>query len=1634
MPDFAPQQKEEQVGGGEALLAQGSIPDPVESEEALLAGSESILDSDTGDSIQFYDFNSGLGLPEVSAGSLASKLSYLKGEAQTSNYDLMKDSLLNNGESPDVDAFRDEIYDVRAQADAQDIEEIVASTALTPDEKLRNLSLIDEDVASRQDIPIHDYVKYKIAASAEVDNALAGQSQIGLIQAAQREMVANDIVNREITSAAAKLDPSLMVAAGGFAAQAVPGWSWELKDALASADPELDQFYYNLLPGELFNAFSKRYATANPEVRVRMVKAVINAAQKKGLWLDTDVGMADILQALEAAIDPGAANMGLLRTLYNIVGIADATIIGAPIGKLMMKSLGRPMMRVTKGSTQDLLNRYAPKDGQNSAVSILEDTTGKTAEAMGTTKEAVASEQFFIGSAREPVTGAPDAVNPVAKKLAEEVLNISKFGKTDFLLQEAEKVAAEVSAIRVAEEAAKTGGVHVINGSSVTRHLDKFVVNNMVRMDETRGWPSAESVKAAMGNFREILDGASFTILRKNINGEYEPIAKTGTIPAPEQELNQYVDSIWPGAVNAPAYLDDYAAQIHYSVPWNPKIHGQILEPRPVRSLPGRWAKLANVTSQFGKFMNITYGVAAARSGRFAEHISRLSDPYRKLNAEQKEVVNRVLAMEDDSGVEFTLAEAKIHLNNDPAAIAAYNGMRATNLVDYEVKNRAHRLDLAARGYRRLVSPLYDTPVKALSSERAGAIKFALDSETGERVALTPAIVEDELKKGATFNEFLYPQRIGAGEEASYVIVGAGGDSKVAELPDYVLRYLPGHINKRYEATHVIEQVYERVLDGVKHAPGSALEGRKVLKMAVGSKQAGSYLAELSAKFPDKTFRSRPMRELQERGFDTRTGDEYYVANNQMWFSKGRGNEIEFISGDRFLTPIDEALVHVRNSAAKMAFLKPAIDADVARYDIKFADLFGRFTPYQPPVKRSNLSKEITDGKIIDYDALYDDAVAYWDRITLNMGMDRTWTAQTQTQMMIWLGDQIIGNGRSAFRSDVGLSLIRQRNRGITGSLSAFAFIKGIALSPARQLFLQAQTTSVYAGVEHGMKYAASPRSWKEFEAIMEGLALKRGGSSELWAKRRAALAKSLDTTENDIDDLVDAASNNVAVVNSHSFVDGVTTEVRSQVGQSKAFRAGETMANSVLLLAHYGRLYGFSLGETVNKVSAFLVTKNKYEVNNPNIKWQKFEDDIIGETEMRTGMMNDAGRTYMQTGIWRTLFQFSNYNSRALQQLIPDAPIVGALSDKTWSNSERKRLVATQFAIYGIAGYGLTEFYDEALAKLGIDKDDDALARPVVEEGLAGMALDFMFRTVDATGEQTNLDFSSSFAPFSGALPLSKGGRTSPYLGFANSLFQAVGLMEPDTSNFIKDAPGMQLVTRAYEWGEFAFTLAGAVDTPDLTTLDKFRAFANSVLAISPQYNNILTGRMALKEGQVRDRFGRPIADVTKGESWARTILGVGSQTESDYYATRQEILDKYGSTALPLSDKDLRETAGKLHKNLMKITRLAEKKEMSQEVYKQQVLKHFEYLKATMNVDEYNAMIGYFTDAKFRDLTETGESKLNNMIIKVLKADHDPYSSFTTRIMNLKNLKDKEKIKFIIDSMRAERDEALRSREGGN
>lgn len=1596
----------------------------------LLTPQTSVLDDDI--NYQPIDFSSELrtaGLIEPTATGLASNAAWLNGNAQYGNFTLIKDNLLSNGTSQEVEDIRRQIFTERENGDYQAYTNIISAQDTTADQKLEQIGMLEDNVANRGKMPIDDYIKYKIATAETVDNQLEAAGQSSVIELVKKEIAINEEIEMLINRHVAALDPSLSTAAGGFAAAMVPGFGMELKNAFAAADPEGYDFWMNVLPGEAMNAFTKRYQEADPDTKLNMVKAFLEASKKDGIWLDTDMSQADAAFALQSAIDPSAPSNYLMRSLYNLIGVADATFVGAPLAKLALKGL-RPLARVPATSLLNKLNTYAPKKGAKATKAALEDPTGATAEALGTTRAAIASEQFPPASV-ESIPASPSVMedlvitdpNAVSTR---ELLDSHGVGDAAYRFTD-EEVAVVISTEEKARlAAAERAGVQVLNKTQTARLKDGVEVDTAISMTAKRGWPTLENAQTAAEAWVAAHPGATFHFFRKSNKGTYDPVEVSGTKSGLSQlDETDLGPNPFAGAELPPKHVDDYIFRIKDKVLYKASIQ----DPRPARVLPGWWSKWANVASQFGKNFVTTGFYSEVKAKALQAKLFDVQKAFRDLRDADRQAVIAVLRQEDNTGVQLNKAQVETALGT-PARIKAYNAFRQTNYADYFVKNLALRAELESQGMKRLTSPFLDTYVAPLGKDAAAKVKYAVNAETGKMETLSEKSLADLYAKGGQLVS-LGNNGVKAGTKQgkiSYAIMRPGEDATLSELPTYVLRYLPGHITKNYNATHAVEMTYKEVVDGLPK------ESKKVLMMATGTQQAKQAAAEFSAKMAgDKSvviIEPRLLREYQDRGYLERHGQEYYKDNNQLWFSKGRGNEIEHASGIREVTPVDEVMVRARQSAGRMAFLNPFIEDNITRYNVRYANdngpfNFGVFNPYMPPKKPAS-DVVFKDGIEYNLTKEYNDALAYWHRFRLNIGMDDAWETNVQRKAMMWIGDKIIGTGHNTFRKDLGLAVVKHRDRGVTGTLSATAFATGIAFAPVRQLMLQVQSASVYAAIDHTIPYAASGRSFRDFETVLMGLATKYADNPVFWAGQRKRLARQLKTTEQEIDDLVDAAKDQISVINSHHFLDNISVDAMTVVGQSKAFRGAEHVFNVGKTAAYYGRKYGFSAGEAVNKLSAFLAVRNKHMINNPGKKWQDMMVDIVGETEARTGGMNDMGRTGWQTGIWRPLFQFSNYNARALQQLVPDVPIIGAISDKTWKNSERRKLALTQFAIYGVAGFGLMEGYETLKEKLGIENDKDAIIRPIMEEGFAGMAMDFIFRSLDAKGEEADLDFSGSFAPYAGALPISKGGRTSPYYGFAQSILESVGLMEPDTRSFIADAPGFSLLKRASKAASLAMTLAGTIPDEDFTTLEKWQVLGKIGLSMSPQYKNYLAGRLALKEGMVRDSSGRPVVSSTGGEAWARMLFGVKTEKERQYYNTKADILDRYGYTSV-LSDKELGETAGDLHKNLMKITVLAAKDKIRPEVYERQVLEHMRYIKETHNPYEYEKIMRYFTEKKFSELTQSGEAKLNNLVVQIL-GDEDPDSSFSTKVMNFPdNWEQKPELVQIINTNRAEKQEAL-------
>jgi len=740
----------------------------------------------------------------------------------------------------------------------------------------------------------------------------------------------------------------------------------------------------------------------------------------------------------------------------------------------------------------------------------------------------------------------------------------------------------------------------------------------------------------------------------------------------------------------------------------------------------------------------------------------------------------------------------------------------------------------------------------------------------------------------------------------------AGGIG-IRELPEVVLRDIPGYITRVYDVTHIVrKKVLARSDDGGPpkekwipiHMASNKVDADSLkFQLEEAAKAAGEEAPEI------KVFRSRELS-IEEQQYANRTSVDFLYDTGQLFFSS-RGEELLGIDGRRQLKSIADSLTTMLHKASESGTLEPLVQKLKGNWEKRFSQLFETDKGQMPW-----FGKLVRRGDIPADDAMVSEANALRNHIKILAGIDQPRTLVGAKRLMISWTDYLATAAPNKFTRALSDFTLRNIDRDPFNAVKSLNFIRLIVLNPLRQLILQSRQASVYLGVDHGLKYFMSGNGIRDYFGLLAGTMTRH---SKGWSGVRASMAKRMGMSEKEYEQFVDTylSSGFHDSVDSHLWTQMVALDRNAIESNSKIMDAiygsKNIMSDTLKLL----RVIGFDAGERFQLIGAYLASRNKFMKTNPKLAkdWAKpeFFSRIVGEARQLAFNMNRAGTLGHQKGILGVMFQFMSHTTKSLQFLLPEDPkifglaipgykkSIGRLANKVISDREKGRIAAIQFGMYGTGGLGLTKIYEEVASeienKTGVEipKEVSNIAR----EGLEGTAFNLV---VNGSLVDNQVEYSKSLSPFGGSAPWMI---QNPV---ARMVDWTANTNVPFAEMFL--GPAYSFLTRDVVRGvETMNLILGNELTPlDTSIPEKALDVLNvGVRTFVPLYNNLLKARAELAIGRYISLAGNEGIQASSAEILSKAILGIGSVSNRQIGDEYRRLAGVKGLERIPAEFKDI-------------------------------------------------------------------------------------------------------------------------------
>lgn len=591
--------------------------------------------------------------------------------------------------------------------------------------------------------------------------------------------------------------------------------------------------------------------------------------------------------------------------------------------------------------------------------------------------------------------------------------------------------------------------------------------------------------------------------------------------------------------------------------------------------------------------------------------------------------------------------------------IAAYHGARNTLDAAYILKNRQLRRELEFEGWKAVKTPDADgadvvsfvKPESALK-ELPDNVKKIYDLEVGRPVEILDktkinARIADE---GWMLMKAKYPIEHGD-ELLEYVLAK---NNHVKPLPRQVLAYRPGYVPKIYKNIFfIVERVGPKIINGVKHE-----NARSVARYFDSGYEAERW-AKLNSNAETK-YHVSPGREWLDSNPNYK--DDYEAAVFGGLYSGKRnadvipfgfeGQEAEHIGA---FQAIEKAINHVSTRVPinefRMGMIRRFINS--ARDPVTRESYLSNPGDWRSALRTDKLSP-VSD----TYHGL--EAMRSWmeDQFRIPSSNERQWH-NFATRLAGYL-DGSLTNSTPLKAVRLGLMNLAQKN--IFGAMRAAAFHSLLGWFNPAQLYVQALGASMAFSINPALAGKIIP----QYMALRAATFLSAPGA---W--RRTGIAAGL--LGEDFEHLV------------RDFLKtGIRDSVKSTADYDAAVHGYGIAAGSLRRAADAGLIF-FREGEMFVRSYGWLMARHEFLRLKPR-GYRLTDIDLDAVTKRSLALtldLNRANRAYWQKGVLSIPTQFLQITSKFIESMAYS--VKGGVGK--WTASEKLRIMAGQAVLFGAAG-----------------------------------------------------------------------------------------------------------------------------------------------------------------------------------------------------------------------------------------------------------------------------------------------------------------------------------------------------------
>jgi hypothetical protein len=1211
-------------------------------------------------------------------------------------------------------------------------------------------------------------------------------------------------------------------------------------------------------PGELVSKMKEKLRETDPArlpVLAEELMTAIRTHTASGWMGGNDALMLDLSEQIFKEVQFGRVepeSFDYDRLFLNIGGVFDAISLGA---------LGRTSTKVINRFTEQSVANRVAKANPDLSEQMLARGAGniEAAAELGTNPTQIV-EASMLPTIRnlDPQSVPASVVETIVRlnRQTEDILELAQDTSVNF--SSAEKTSAFRFKETIFERLRNKEGPH-FDSSRSAGILDSTGYNVKARYsyDGKYGW---NTPKQAIDALREQYPTDKITLYSRNAKGNYE-------------KYDGFIDD---------KNIGDFVADVDMKYAYNTK-HADIDKLNfgqnavTTSGLKADWR--ADPDSRFASWVAGIGARSTDKANAIKASMTRTLKPFVKLDDKGRWNVMRLLRELSETESDLRMDEM-IQRGLTDSEISGALAVRATNDIAFLTMNNELRRVLDTKGMKDILSNGYELRGRPIDMDTS--IQYAFDPQQHKIVKLSPEDIEklysNDGQMAKLFTDYEQDGRI-----VSHTLIDRSRGATLSDLPPTVMKYNPGYFSRFYEDNWFVE--IERGV--MRNAPDGSAADDKIVNVVAntgGKADAEKIAAQLAKDDPSIKVRVRPDREVMSS--DESLQSHYEVLTNQGAILTGkRGERLHGVHEGA--AKIADPLTSM-NRMISIASHRIAKGDAVAGMKVRFLNDYGDLLPKIEgetvfPTSAGQIARR-------DLGKRHDEAVELWNYI-------RTLDGTPSKEEEAWklasakLAETIDGDGHSAFRRYMGEKVRLAGDKDIFSRVKGLNFNLLIVPNVMRQLLLQSQQFMFVAPLDP--KYVVSKLP---AEQLLLNTGLMVADRPEALKLAQKGMSKK---SFNEMQDLVKAfrASGFDQSIDSHSFAADGLVEFSKRMGLDPALnphkasiaRVGRALGDVAKVPVIMARKIGFDAGEHLNMSSTWLMAKNKFIKNNPGKDWRKFNEQISTEARQLSLTMTPPGKFGYQRG-WASLAtQFLSIQHKGLLAMMGKNTTFKKAGESYWK-SDAARVAASQLALFGTAGWGISALVQETADHLGIQMS------PEVNDAISGGITELMVNeSMQAfNGDDSRVSVSNSLAPASGIF-------TTTF-----DMLQMFGT-EPGAELFL--GPTASVAGRfkdTFDNARTIFYLNGVED--DLDSLKKLTTKqVENLLTMTSQYNNYAQMQFANRTGYFVSKSGNPTVRATMGEATAKMLFGFSSKEQEAYFRltemahsqpAKQETLDEIADT----------------------------------------------------------------------------------------------------------------------------------------